>query len=232
MPDYLRPGYFSSPLSLVNQSPVGGQPGLAPAASTAPSTAPWETNLATLGFWASVGAAGLQATGAFYSAKSQKMQAESMALDAEYEASIAGVEARAAEFDAQQVLQDARREAGQVSMAAGQRRGAARASAAARGVVVGVGSSAEQLASIELARQADVNTISANGVRGAEAQRRRRTDALNRASMARVSADNARASGRSISTGLALGGSLLSSVGTLSNAWVQNRRWSRYSSQN
>ncbi len=217
MTDYLKPGYFSAPPApLVNQSPVGG----------------WETNIATLGFWASIGAAGLQATGAFYGAKMQKSQAESMELNARYEQSIAGIEARAAEFDAQQVLEAARREAGQVSMVAGQRRGAARVSAAARGVAVGVGSSAEQLASIELARQEDVNTVQANGVRAAEAQRRRAQDARNRGAMAGVSAENAAASRRSISTGLALGGSLLSSVGTLSNAWVQDRRWSRYSSQN
>lgn len=219
MPDYLNAGFFSAPL--VNQSPVGGQPGT--------SSAPWTADLAAFGFWASVGAAGMQATGAFYSAKAQKNQAESMELNARYEQSIAGVEARAAEFDAQQVLQAARREAGQVSMVAGQRRGAARASAAARGVAVGVGSSAEELASIELARQEDVNTVQANGVRAAEAQRRRAQDARNRGAMAGVSAENAAASRRSISTGLALGGSLLSSVGTLSNAWVQNRRWSRYS---
>lgn len=198
--------------------------------SLAPTTrAPWETNLATLGFWASVGAAGLQATGAFYSAKSQKAQAESMAINADFEASIANIEARAAEFDANQVLADARREAGQVSMAAGQARGRARVSAAARGVQVGVGSSAEQLAGIELAKQEDVNAIGVGAARANAAQRRRGVDARNRAALARVSAENARASGRSVSTGLALTGSLLSSVGTLSNAWVQNRRWSRYS---
>lgn len=195
----------------------------------ASSSAPWEANLATLGFWASVGASGLQATGAFYSAKSQKSQAESMAINADFEASIANIEARAAEFDASQILADARREAGQVSMRAGQERARARVSAAARGVQVGVGSSAEQLANVEVTRQEDVNAIGVGAARGVAAQGRRGVDARNRAAMARVSGENARASGRSISTGLALGSSILGSVGTLSNAWVQNRRWSRYS---
>ena len=210
------PGYFGSG---PQQSPRGARPA---------TTSSDGGGLAAFGFWSSIGASVMSAVGTFYSAKSQKSQLESQALSSEFEQSMANLEARAAEFDATQILRAARREAGRVSMAAGQEKSRQKVSAAARGVDVNTGSAVDVRVSTEMASQADRNAINENAVAGAAAQGRRATDARNRASIAGVNASNARATSRTINPYMAHFSSVLGSVGTLSNAWVANRRWSRY----
>jgi len=211
------PGYFGAG---PNQSPYGAR-----SAFTGGSDG---GGLAAFGFWSSIGAGAMSAVGAFYSANAQKSQGESLALSSEFEQSIANTEARAAEFDATQILRAARREAGRVSMAAGQEKARQKVSAAARGVDANTGSAVDVRVSTEMASQADRNAINESAVAGVAAQGRRATDARNRAAVAGVNAENARATSRTINPWMAGTASVLGSVGTLSNAWVANRRWSRY----
>lgn len=135
--------------------------------------------------------AAFDAINAFYSTKSAQAQAESGALNAEMEASLANVNARAAEADAGLALEAGRRAAAFTGLRYGQEKAGARVSAAARGVQ-GSGSTAEALASIEFAKQADMWAIDTNASREANAARTRAVDQRNRALLARTSANNLR----------------------------------------
>lgn len=194
----------------------------------------------TLGFtasqWGNFGAAtsiggiAVQAAGAYYAAKSQQYQLRSQALDLEFQATIAGLNARAAEGDAQSALEAGKREAGRIGLQYRQVKEAARTRTAAGGIQAGVGSAAEEQASIAYAKEADQITISSNAVRAANASRMAAVGQRNNQRMAMVGARNARRAAGSISPWLAAGSSLIGGAGDVSSRWAQDARWSaRYS---
>jgi hypothetical protein len=168
------------------------------------------------------------AIGAYYAAKTQQYQLESQALTNDFQKSMSELNAKNAEFTAQTILESGQRQIGAVTMRAGNVKGAARASMAARGIQAGVGSAADVIATTDLMKEVDVNTINARSVQAAEAQRMAAVNSQNQAMMAGVSADNARMGASTINPFMASTGSLLGSASTVASAYYQDKRMAAY----
>lgn len=164
------------------------------------------------------------AIGSYYQAKSQQYQLQSQALSAEFQKSMSQINARQAEYQAQSLLQVGERQIGQLTMRYGKAKGARRASVAASGVSLGVGSAAEVEASQDIAKEIDVLTINANAVRAAEEARLRGVGFQNQALLQGVSAQNLAASAGTISPFGAAGTSLLGSAASLGSSMFNQRR--------
>lgn len=145
------------------------------------------------------------AVGSFYSAKSTKNQLK-------YEAAIADINASLSEKAAQQELQRGQFEVGQITRRAGQVKGSQRASMAANGIDLGVGSAAELQASTDLMKEQDARQAEINAIAGAWGYR---TQGANYKSDALMS----RASSSSINPGVSAGTSLLGSAGSVASQW-------------
>lgn len=116
-------------------------------------------------------AAGLNALGSFYDAKTQQYGLQSRAVQAEYQASTSSINARQAELDAQRILQAGRRRQGVLGLQAAQVAGATRAQAGAAGIEAGVGSAVETAASNRLAYEIDTREVNLATVGAAAAAR-------------------------------------------------------------
>lgn len=165
-----------------------------------------------------------QAIGAYASAKSAQYQLKSQKLDLEFQATIAGINARAAEFDAELEIEAGKQESGRVALQYRQLKASEKASAAARGVDLGVGSTAEVLASIELAKDTDRITINANAVRRANAARARGVNERVRGLMASVGAAGAQRMAGLISPFGSAATSLIGGAGEVARNWAVNER--------
>lgn len=165
------------------------------------------------------------AIGTYYAAESQKNQLKMQASAQRFQSQMAAVNARGAEFAAQQTLLAGAREMGRVGMAMGQRRASAQAGLAARGGQLGVGSTREVIASMDIVSDIDRLTMDANRVRAAEAQRMQAVNYQTQAVMGGVSASNLQATAGTISPGLGAFTSLLGSAQGFASTWAQNRRF-------
>jgi hypothetical protein len=145
------------------------------------------------------------AVGAYYGAKSQQIAARGAAA-------IGDINAQQSELAAQQELFRGNAEVAAATQRAGQVKGAQRTALAANGVDLGVGSAAEVLTSTDIAKENDINTITANAVRSAWGYRTQATNFQNDALAKRASAD-------SISPGMAAFTSLLGSAGQVASSW-------------
>lgn len=154
---------------------------------------------------AQVAGAAASTVGAFYSARSQQISARGAA-------DIAEINAGQSELAAQQELARGNAAVGAATQRAGQVKGAQRAALAANGVDLGVGSAAEVLTSTDLAKENDMNTLTANAVRAAWGQRMQSTNFTNEALAKRAGAD-------SISPGMAAFSSLLGSATQVASSW-------------
>jgi len=154
---------------------------------------------------AQVAGAAVSAVGAYYGAKSQQISARGAA-------DIADINAGQSELAAQQELSRGQNEVAAVTLRAGQVKGAQRAALAANGVDLGVGSAAEQLTSTDIAKENDINAITANAVRAAWGQRIQATNFKNDALTKRAGAD-------SISPLMAGATSLLGSASQVASSW-------------
>lgn len=177
-----------------------------------------------LGLAASVGGAVMTAIGAFYSVKAAQYQAESQALQLEHQGQMSALNARAAERDAQSLLAAGQEEAGRTGLRYRQIKGAVRARQAAAGIQSGVGSAAEVVTSVDLAKEADQLAITRNAVRAANASRTQRVNALNRGRFADLSATNLRRSAGSMNPWLSGLSSLIGSGASVSKEWYRYRR--------
>jgi hypothetical protein len=172
----------------------------------------------------SIGGAVTGAIGAYYNAQNQKAQLESQASSLRFQADISQLNAVQAEFTAQQIMRVGQQKQGQVSLRAGKIKSSQRASMAARGIDLGVGSAVETIATTDLMKEIDMLTVNAETVRSAEAARLQRQNYLTASAMQDVSASNLSASSMSISPFMAAGTSLLGSAGSVANAWFQDRK--------
>lgn len=140
------------------------------------------STLKTAGAWTAMFGAIGSAVGSYYQAKTMQYQlnAQSSALKYQtasqgatlkFQQEVSGLNARQAEFQAQRILEAGERAVGISTMRYGKAKGQARASMAARGIQLGVGSAAEIEATTDLMKEIDSLTISANAVRAAEAAR-------------------------------------------------------------
>ena len=153
-----------------------------------------------------------QAAGAAASAVGSYFGAKSQQISARGAADIADINAGQSEFAAQQELARGNAQVAAVTMRAGQVKSAQRAALAANGVDLGVGSAAETLTSTDIAKEEDINTITANAVRAAWGQRMQATNFRNEALTKRASAD-------SISPGMAGFTSLLGGSTQVASSW-------------
>jgi hypothetical protein len=109
-----------------------------------------------------------------------------------------------------------------------QEKAAQRTSTAAGGVVVGTGSSAEALASTELAKKLDARAINLNSLGQVSAARARSVNASNESLLARASARNLSRSASTINPGLGALTSLIGSSGAVATQWVAGKRAELY----
>lgn len=188
--------------------------------------------IATAGTYLQIGGAATQAIGAFFSVLDQKDALKSQKLSLEFEQTMAALNARAAEKTAQQLLQAGRTEIGQMQLQFAQEKAARRASTAGRGVVVGTGSSAEELASVELAKRTNAFMMNLNTVQRANAAQDQAVEFRNRGLLAGVSARNVGRTAAGLSPLAAVNASLLSSAGAVANQWIANKRADLYYGRN
>ena len=153
------------------------------------------------------------AIGAYYSARSSQLQYESQAMTLKFQQAIAELNRNRAELTAQDILRAGEKEIGKYTLRAGQQKGATRAAMAARGGALNVGSNMEIRASQDIISEIDKLTIESNTVRAAYAARTQSTNYQTESTLLGVSAQNAMASARSISPGMAVGANLLSGAG-------------------
>lgn len=168
------------------------------------------------------------AIGAYYAAKTQQYQLNSQALTMDFQKSMSELNAKNAEFTAQTILESGQRQIGAVTMRAGNVKGAARASMAARGIQAGVGSAADVIATTDLIKEVDVNTINARSVQAAEAQRMQAVNAQNQAMMSGVSAENARMGASTINPFMSTTSSLLGGASSVATAYYSDKRMAAY----
>lgn len=164
------------------------------------------------------------AIGNYYSAKSQEAQLESQASTLAFQSRMAVINQRQMEFQAQNIMMSGQQKASMLSLRSGQQKSSARASMAARGVALNVGSTAELEVSHDLMKEIDMLTINAETVRSAEAARMAGVGYGNQATMLSASSQNVRDTASSLSP---LGGaftSLMGSASSLSSAWYQDRK--------
>lgn len=161
--------------------------------------------LATASLAGQSAGAAASAVGAYYGARSQQLQLRGAAQ-------IAELNAQQSELAAQQEMRRGESAVAAVSRNAGAVKGAQRAAMAANGINLGDGSAAEVLTSTDIAKEEDINTITANAVRAAWGQRMESTNFRNDALAKRAGAD-------SISPGSSGVTSLLGSATNIATSW-------------
>ena len=181
---------------------------VAPAAS-ASSAMTGAQALSIFGAVAGVLGAVNSAYGAYASARSTKSALK-------YQAAISALNAEQAEKTAQSVLHAGEQAQSQVALRAGKVKAAQKVSQAARGVQIGVGSAAEEIATTDLMKEADMLTINANATRQAWAARMQATNYANESLMQGTSAE-------SISPGSAAFSSLLTSAAAVAPQWYRRK---------
>lgn len=164
------------------------------------------------------------AIGSYFNAKSQALQLESQSSSLAFQADMSRLNAVQAEFTAQQIMRAGNLKQGQVSLRAGKIKSSQRASLAARGIDLGVGSAVETIATTDLMKEIDMLTVNSETVRSAEAARLQRQNYLTQAAIQDVSSENVMASSRTISPAMAATTSLLGSASSVANAWYQDRK--------
>jgi len=129
------------------------------------------------------GGAATSAVGSFYGAKSQKSSLN-------FQAQLADINARMAEQTAQSEQLKGQKQVAAQTLQAGQLKSKQRATMAANGIDLGVGSAAEVQASTDILKEIDKNTIEANSVRSAWGYRTKGTSFKNDALIKRASASS------------------------------------------
>jgi hypothetical protein len=180
--------------------------------------------LSQAGFAFSIGGAVTGAIGTYYAAQAQKDQYAMQASTMRFQSELSQLNAQQAEFTAQQILRVGQQRQGQIGLRAGKIKSSQRASMAARGIDLGVGSAVETIATTDLMKEIDMLTTNAETVRSSEAARLQKQNFMNQAAMQQLSASNLDISAGSINPGLMAGASLLGSAGSVANAWFQDRK--------
>lgn len=147
------------------------------------------------------------AVGSYWSAKSTKIQLEG-------QAALADTNARIAELGAQQEMIKGERDVANLTLQAGQVKGAQRAAMAANGIDLGEGNAAEVQASTDIMKEIDKNTAHANAVRSAWGYRTQGMNYQNEAIVKRGTAGG-------ISPGMSGFSTLLTGAGQVAPGWYQ-----------
>lgn len=164
-----------------------------------------QTQIAQMSLVGQIGGMFSSALGSYFSADMQKSNLK-------FQADMSEISARMSERSAQSALQQGQRQAGAISLRAGQLKSGQRAAMSANGVDLGAGNAAEIQASTDVMKEIDMNTAEANGIRAAWGYRAQAVNAQNDALMKRASSG-------SISTFGAVGSSLLGSATAVAGNW-------------
>jgi hypothetical protein len=162
------------------------------------------------------------AIGNFYQAKSAQYQAKSEASSIAFQSDMDAINASRAEVEAESIQEAGKSQIANYTMRAGQEKAGAVATMAARGIALGVGSSAEVAASMDLEKDLNVMAINSNTVRQAWAARQQGTNYQNASLLDRTSSVNASRSADSISAGGALTNGLLGAATQVAGQWDWN----------
>ena len=151
--------------------------------------------------------------GSYYAAETEKFKYKSMALGYEHKKDMAKINSRMLERQAQQVGRAYNRQIMIKTMQAGQRKGKATASAAARGGSLGYGSTANLFASDEIMKEIDKITMNTNKVQAMNEARMRKVNMDIRGTMLGVSQAGALANASTVSPFLNMSSTLLTGIG-------------------
>lgn len=168
------------------------------------------TQLAQAALISQVGGVATSTIGAYFGAAAQKSLFQG-------QAAIADTNARIAELGAQQELYRGQQQVGALTLKAGQLKSSQRAAMAANGLALGEGSAAEVLASTDIMKEIDANTLIANAVRSAWGYRTQAVDFQNEAIMKRAAASGIR-------PGMAAATSLLGGAGKVASSWYMLKK--------
>lgn len=163
------------------------------------------SDLAQASFITQIAGGAISGIGSYFSAASKKSSLR-------FQADMADINSRIDELGAQGELLKGERATAELTRKAGALKGNQRASMAANGIDLGVGSAAEVTASTDLMKEIDKNTIAANAVRSAWGYRMAATSETAKGLIDNASSD-------SISPLGSAGASLLSSAGTVAQSW-------------
>lgn len=192
--------------SWASKSTLLSAPTAAPPAAATTGFDP--SSMATMGLVGGVFGAVQSAYGAFSTARATKQNLE-------FQSQMSEINARMAENQAQSIMLQGERAIGQVGLKAGKVKSSQKASQAARGIVIGEGSAAEEVATTELMAKIDSLTINANTVQAANAARTQSVNYANQSLLQGTSAS-------SISPMSSAATSLVGSATTVANAWYTN----------
>ena len=168
------------------------------------------------------------AVGAYYQSQTAKYQLQSQQLGFEFNQKMADINARQMENQAQWYMLQGERQIGTLTMRAGKIRGSQRASQAARGIVAGVGSAAEEIATTDLMKETDAITINVNATRAANAARTQKVNFENSSLLAGVSANNSGSMASAVNPGYNAAASLLQGAGSVATSWYRSSKFDKY----
>lgn len=169
--------------------------------------------------------------GTYYSSKTQQYQFESAKLSYELQKDMSEINARMAESQAQAILLSGENQKAMVTLRAGKIKGAQRASQAARGIAMGEGSAAEEIATTDLMKEIDSMTINYNSTRAAIAARTQKVNYETSAALAGVSASAAGGAASQVSPFGNAAMSLIGGATTIASSWYNNYRQNQLYSQ-
>ena len=155
------------------------------------------------------------AFGALSAASAKKYQTKSLALNYEHQKNMALFNMRMKESQAQHIARAYNKQMQILSLKQGVAKGKARASMAARGIKMGVGSTKDAFVRSEILAEIDRMTMNYNKVRAMSDKRLEAVGLQNQATMLGVSASNAFATASSISPFMNMSSSLLTSAGSV-----------------
>lgn len=179
--------------------------------STAATAAP---SMATMGVMSSIIGVVQSGLGAYYSTQSTKSNLE-------FQSRISEINARMAEKSAQSILAAGEKEQNRISMTAGKVKASQKTHQAARGIQIGVGSAAEEIASTDLIKELDMNTVYRNAVYQSNAMRMTGTNYANQSLLQGTMAST-------ISPTMSAATSLLTSGAAVSDAWYKYKFRSQF----
>ena len=165
--------------------------------------------LAQAGGILSIGSTLTGMVGSWAAANTERYKYKSQGLNLEHQEDMARINARMLEMQAQQIARAYDRQMMTKTMAAGLKKGKARASFAARGIQMGVGSTANVFATDRIMKEIDKLTMNSNKVRAVNQMRTRGVQADIRGDMLGVSANNMFATASAVSPILNMSTTLL-----------------------
>lgn len=166
--------------------------------------------MAQVGIGSQIAGGAMSTIGAYSQAQAQRSLLTS-------QANIDDINARLSDAAAQSARESGSRQVQASRLATARLKSSQRASLAANGVDLSVGSAAEQLTSTDVLGEMDANTLEANALRSAWGYRMQGVNYRNDALMRRAGAD-------AISPWLAAGSSLLTSAGNVAASWYNYKK--------